>query len=176
MFIKNDKITLRCAEPDDAEQIFRWENDRSVWRVSGTHVPYSRFQIEQFLLSNSDLQSQKQLRLMIEANEKHIPVGCIDIYDYDAINDRASLGILIDEVYRRQGFAKAAIALCVEFLFQNLMLHQIHCSIDESNEESQQLFVGQGFELCGRKKEWIKTPEGFLDELDYQLLNEKYRK
>ena len=53
MFIKDKTITLRCAEPDDAELIFRWENDRNIWRVSGTHVPYSRFQIEQFLLGNN---------------------------------------------------------------------------------------------------------------------------
>ena len=170
MFIKNEKITLRCAEPEDAELIFRWENDRSVWRVSGTHVPYSRFQIEQFLLSNNDLQSQKQLRLMIVSNEGNVPVGCIDIYDYDAINERASLGILIDEAYRHQGFAKAAIALCVAYLFQNLMLHQVHCCIDELNEESQQLFTSQGFVLCGRRKGWIKTTDGFIDELEYQLI------
>ena len=171
MFIKNEKITLRCAEPEDAELIFRWENDRSVWRVSGTHVPYSRFQIEQFLLSNNDLQSQKQLRLMIVSNEGNVPVGCIDIYDYDAINERASLGILIDEAYRHQGFAKAAIALCVKYLFHNLMLHQVHCCIDELNEKSQQLFTSQGFVLCGRKKEWIKRAEGFIDVLEYQLLS-----
>lgn len=171
MFIKNDKITLRCAEPEDAETIFRWENDRSVWRVSGTIVPFTRFQIEQFLLSNNDLQSQKQLRLMIEANESMVPMGCIDIYDYDAINERASLGILIDEAYRHQGFAKAAISLCVEYLFNNLLLHQVHCCIDELNVESQQLFEKQGFILCGRRKEWIRTTEGFLDLLEYQLIN-----
>ena len=53
MFIKNDTIALRRAEPEDADLIFRWENDRDIWRVSGTHAPYSRFQIEQFLLSGN---------------------------------------------------------------------------------------------------------------------------
>ena len=43
MFIKNDMITLRCAEPEDAGQIFLWENDRDNWRVSGTYVPYTRY-------------------------------------------------------------------------------------------------------------------------------------
>lgn len=168
MFIKNDKIALRCAEPEDAELIYGWENDRLVWRVSGTHAPYSRFQIEQFLLGNNDLAANKQLRLMIEANEGNVAVGCIDIYDYDPINERASLGILIDEAYRRQGYAKAAIALCVDYLFHDLLLHQVHCCIDELNVESQQLFEKQGFVLCGRRKQWIKTEEGYLDELEYQ--------
>ena len=170
MFIKNDTITLRCAEPEDAEQIYRWENDRDIWRVSGTHTPYSRFQIEQFLLDNNDIAAQKQLRLMIDLTESGTTIGCIDIYDYDGFNERAGLGILIDKTYRQQGYAKAALELCIEYLFRDLLLHQVYCSIDESNRESLQLFVGQGFELVGRRKDWIKTVEGYLDVLEYQKL------
>lgn len=170
MFIKNEIITLRNAEPEDAEMIFQWENDRDIWRVSGTHVPYSRFQIEQFLLGDNDIVAQKQLRLMIDLAGSSQTIGCIDIYDYDGFNGRAGLGILIDKAYRQQGYAKSALALCIDYLFHDLLLHQVYCSIDESNTESQQLFVGQGFVLCGRKKEWIKTADGFLDELEYQLL------
>lgn len=170
MFIKNETITLRCAEPEDAEQIFLWENDRNNWRVSGTHTPYSRFQIEQFLLDNNDLQSQKQLRLMIDLTENGQTIGCIDIFDYDAFNSRAGLGILIDKAYRKQGYAKAALALCVEYLFKDALLHQVYCSIDETNADSQQLFLGQGFELCGQRKDWIKTSNGYLDVIEYQLI------
>lgn len=171
MFIKNDTITLRCAEPEDAERIYRWENDRDIWRVSGTHMPYSRFQIEQFLLDNNDIAAQKQLRLMIDMTEGGATIGCIDIYDYDAINGRAGLGILIDKDYRQQGYAKAALSLCIDYLFHDLLLHQVYCSIDETNVESQQLFLGQGFMLCGWRKEWLKTTEGYLDVLEYQMVN-----
>ena len=170
MFIKNGIITLRCAEPEDAERIYRWENDRDIWRVSGTHTPYSRFQIEQFLLDNNDIAAQKQLRLMIDLTEGGQTIGCIDIYDYDAFNERAGLGILIDKAYRQQGYAKAALGLCVEYLFHNLLLHQVYCSIDESNTESQKIFEGQGFVLCGRRKDWINTADGFLDVFEYQQI------
>ena len=173
MFIENDLIKLRCAEPDDAGQIYSWENDRDVWRVSGTHAPYSRFQIEQFLLSDTDLAANKQLRLMIVANETSLTIGCIDIYDYDAINERASLGILIDKRFRQQGYAKASLALCIDYLFHDLLLHQVHCSIDALNTESQQLFTDSGFELCGQRKEWIKTADGYLDEFEYQMIARK---
>lgn len=162
---------LRCAEPEDAQLIYRWENDRSVWRVSGTHVPFTRFQIEQFLLSNNDLFSQKQLRLMIDLSETGESIGCIDIFDYDTLNQRAGLGILIDKSHRQQGFAKAALALCVEYLFKDVLLHQVYCSIDETNTESQQLFLGHGFMLCGRRKDWIRAKVGYIDVLEYQLIN-----
>ncbi len=59
MFTKNENITLRVAEPYDADIIFRWENNMEIWRVSDTIVPFSRHQIEQFLLNNNDLVSEK---------------------------------------------------------------------------------------------------------------------
>ena len=173
MFTKNDMITLRCAEPEDASQIFIWENDRDIWRVSGTHVPYTLFQIEQFLLNNNDLFSAKQLRLMIDLTESGQSIGCIDIFDYDSINQRAGLGILIDKAFRQQGYAKAALALCVEYLFHDVMLHQVYCSIDETNLESQQMFADQGFVLCGRRKDWLRTTEGYLDVFEYQKVFRK---
>jgi diamine N-acetyltransferase len=52
------------------------------------------------------------------------------------------------------------------------MLHQVYCVIDEKNIESQKLFEGQGFVLCGRRKDWIKTADGFVDALEYQLLSD----
>ena len=171
MFIKNDTISLRCAEPSDAERIYHWENDRSVWRVSGTFVPYTLFQIEQFLLNNNDLFSQKQLRLMIDLTESGISIGCLDLYDFDPVNAHVSIGILIDAAHRNQGYAQAALALCLDYLFKDLMLHQAFCVIDELNTESQYLFKKQGFTLCGRRKEWIKTQEGFLDLMEYQIIH-----
>ena len=63
MFIKNENIALRVAEPNDAEVIYRWENDTDIWRVSETTVPYSMHQIQTFLMSNNDLTSERQLRL-----------------------------------------------------------------------------------------------------------------
>ena len=171
MFINDDTISLRCAEPGDAQQIYRWENDRGVWRVSGTYAPFSRFHIEQFLLNNNDLFSQKQLRLMIDLMTTRESIGCIDIYDYDAINSRAGIGILIDEKHRRQGYAAKALKLCLDYLFRDLVLHQAHCVVDEINVDSQKLFENQGFVLCGRRKDWLKMAEGFIDELEYQLIN-----
>lgn len=172
MFIETDKIALRSAEPEDAAQIYAWENDRSLWRVSGTYVPYTSFQIEQFLLNNNDLFSQQQLRLMICQGKTDI--GCIDIFDYDAINERAGIGILIDKKHRKQGYAKEAITLLIDYLFNNLMLKQVHCSVDALNDESLHLFKSLGFEQYGCRKQWFKTLDGFINEYLFQLINPKH--
>lgn len=169
-FINNDIVTLRLAEPDDATLIYLWENDMNVWRDSETRTPYSMHQIKQFLLNNNDLNSEKQLRLMIEDTETGTQAGCIDIYDYDEFNQRAGFGILIDEKYRGKGYAKNAIRLLAEYCFNTLLLNQIYAVILASNIESMFLFESVGFERCGVRKQWYKTSEGFTDQVEYQLL------
>lgn len=169
MFIKNDIVTLRIAEPNDAGLIYRWENDMSVWRDSETRVPISMRHIERFLLNNNDLISERQLRLMIEDAKSGTRAGCIDIYDYDEFNQRAGFGILVDKQFRGKGFAKNAIKLLSEYCFNTLLLNQIHASILASNLESMFLFESVGFERCGVRKQWFKTSEGFIDQVEYQL-------
>ena len=170
MFIKNDIVTLRIAEPHDAELIYRWENDMDVWRDSETRVPFSRMQIEEFLLNNNDLMSMKQLRLMIEDRQNGAQVGCIDIYDYDEFNSRAGFGILIDEKYRGKDYAKNAISLLLEYCFNTLLLNQIYALVLETNVNSIKLFESLGFVRCGVKKQWYKTAYGFVDQIEYQYI------
>jgi diamine N-acetyltransferase len=168
MFISEESISLRIAEPEDARTIYEWENDRSLWRVSETSNPISQFQIEQFLLGNGDLVTNRQLRLMIDLKSTDKAIGCVDLFEYDPINGHIGIGILIEQAYRGQGYAKKALALCIDYLFNNVMVHQIHCLIDIQNVESQHIFEKLGFKSCGTRKDWIKTPEGYVDAIFYQ--------
>ena len=170
MFISEDNISLRVAEPEDAVQIYEWENNRAIWRISETSTPPSLFQVEQFLLGNSDLVGNRQLRLMIEVDGCEKPVGCIDLFDYNPVHGRVGIGVLVDEPCRRNGYAYKAIKLCLNYLFENVMVHQVHCLVDELNVESHQLFEKLGFSNCGCRKDWLKTPNGYLDVSFYQII------
>ncbi|MBU1370699.1 MAG: GNAT family N-acetyltransferase [Bacteroidetes bacterium] len=171
MFIQSENISLRATEPADAPSIYHWENDRSVWQVSDTIMPYSLFQIEQFILNNTDLFSSKQIRLMIDSKVSKQTIGCIDLYDFDPFHERIGLGLLIAEPFRNKGFAGEAISLIEQYIFATLQLNQIYCLIGADNTHSIKLFEKAGYERCGVRKVWIKTPKGFIDQLEYQKIN-----
>jgi hypothetical protein len=65
--LDEEKLRLRALEPGDVDFLLAMENDSSVWKVSNTLAPYSRFQIEQYVLNApNDVFTNRQLRLMID--------------------------------------------------------------------------------------------------------------
>ncbi len=172
--MSDSSITLRAVEPEDLALLYLWENDRTVWHVSNTLVPFSRYQLKQYIESNpSDIHAHQQLRLMIDCRETGKPVrtvGSIDLFDFDPIHQRAGLGILIASADdRRQGYAYEAILQMIDYSRKVLFLHQLYCNILESNTASVQLFGKAGFEITGTKKDWLRTETGWEDELFLQL-------
>ncbi len=167
----SERIKLRPVEPIDLELLEKWENDTRVWRVSQTKVPFSRHLLEQYILSAQDIHLHGQLRFMIEMTEG--VVGSIDLFEYDPVNSRAGVGILVDEQSREKGIASGALQLLVKYCKEVLMIDQLYCNIIEGNQPSIGLFEGVGFKQTGVKQSWLKTPQGFLDVRFYQYFLNK---
>ena len=78
--LKGTKIFLRALEPEDLEFIYAIENDESIWHVSNTQTPYSKFLIRQYLENaHQDLYEAKQLRLAICKNDTSETIGLINL-------------------------------------------------------------------------------------------------
>ena len=171
--LENRTISLRAPEPEDLDLLYIWENEPSIWQVSGTLTPFSRFILKQYLENAAqDIFQAKQLRLIIQLKDKHRPVGAIDLFDFDPHHHRAGIGILIAEHSdRRQGYATEALETVVKYCFEVLHLHQIYCNIAAGNSASIKLFKDAGFVECGRKKEWLFDGSTYNDELLFQKLN-----
>lgn len=176
--IKNNKIILRALEPADADLLYQWENQMELWQVSNTLTPFSRHQILTYINQISlDIYQTKQLRLMIDVPNKgkQESIGMIDLFDFDPYHSRGGIGVMIYKPERGKGHAKEAVALFTEYAFNHLGLHQVFCDVSEDNEASIRLFESLGFEFAGRKKEWLKTPTGYKDELMYQKIAASHR-
>jgi diamine N-acetyltransferase len=171
--MQSERLLLRAVEPSDIDFIFHLENDTVNWKVSNTLMPFSRYSIEQYVLSTeNDLYSQKQLRLIIEAKDTTEPkrLGCIDLFDFDALHKRAGLGIIIIAAEQNKGYASESLELLINHCFNILGLHQLYCNISIDNHASITLFQKHGFISCGQKKEWIFHNDQWEDELMLQLI------
>lgn len=173
---KNPAIKLRAVEPEDLEVLFDWENRKSLWQVSNTLAPFSRFVLSKYLESaHQDIYQTRQLRLMIDLvipGESQKTIGAIDLFDFEPLHQRAGVGILIAEQGDRgKGYASAALDELLEYCFNTLQLKQLYCNISTDNQTSLNLFKKHGFLEIGVKKQWNKTPDGFADEVMLQKID-----
>ena len=167
-----ENIRLRALVPEDLDLFYKWENDSSIWKISQTYKPFSKYLLKRYLENaHQDIFTVKQLRLMIEKDG--VAIGTIDLFDYEPMHARAGLGIwIVQDSNRRQGYAKEALRLTIEYAFFKLQLNQLYCNISANNQASINLFSALDFVLIGVKKKWNKSPNGWQDELMFQLLCE----
>jgi diamine N-acetyltransferase len=170
--LKGQNIYLRALEPEDLDFIHAIENDESVWEISSTQTPYSRFLIKQYLENaHKDIFEVKQLRLVI-SNYSHIALGMIDLFDFDFKNSRAGVGVLVKETSERQkGIGNEALELLINYCKTHLNLHQLYCNISEDNQASLKLFTKHGFQIIGLKKDWNYTNGSYKNEYLLQRIN-----
>ena len=123
-----------------------------------------------------------------------LPYGCVDIYNYDPLNRRAAVGIMVATEYRRQGYALAMLEK-LEELFSGqwtvgseqwatqsgdsslttdycplTTLHTLYADIAVTNTASLALFAKAGYSECGRFKEWLNIDGRYIDSIRMQKL------
>ena len=170
MNIEGNLCRLRALEPEDLDAMYGWENDTDSWRVSGTVAPFSRHVLSRLIDEQQfDIYATRQMRLVIETPDGSA-VGAVDMFEFDPQNLRAGVGIIVAPPYRKQGFALDALQTLERYVRDVLRMHQLWCSVGADNEASLALFRKAGYAECGRRKEWILTPNGAIDEVLMQKI------
>ena len=172
--LKWKDIVLRALEPSDLDFLYKLENDESVWEISNTSTPYSRYILKQYLdNSHQDIYEAKQLRLVVTLADDGRAIGFIDLFDFEPKHQRVGLGIVIfDEKDRGKGYAFQALEMVCSYAFTHLHMYQLYANITGDNERSIVLFKKVGFVETGIKKDWIFSDGKFKDEHLYQLIRD----
>lgn len=171
-----NSVSLRALEPEDLDFLFALENDPDLWAVSDVlPAPISRHALREYLRhSAASLAEAGQMRLII-TGEGEQAVGTLDLYDYSALHQRAGVGIAVLPSERRHGYAQAALAQLLSYAREALQLHQLYCTIAQTNEASIKLFGKAGFQLIGVRREWLRnnTHSGWVNAAEMQILLKK---
>jgi diamine N-acetyltransferase len=170
--LKGSLVYLRALELSDLDFLYELENDESVWEVSNTTTPYSKYVLKQYLENaHRDIYEVKQLRMVICSAKEDRPLGFVDLFDFEPRHRRVGLGIVIfSESDKNKGFASEALKLIEAYVFQHLQLHQLYANISEDNSVSIQLFEKLGYRKAGERIDWISRGSGFKNELMYQRI------
>ena len=174
MFLRSSSLNLRAPELGDLDFLFHIENDTRQWMVSACKVPYSRFQLQQYVETNAhDIYVDKQLRLMIERVEDGALVGVIDLFDFSPSNRRAEIGIIVDGGCRGKGYGREALSLLCDYAERVLDLRQLYAYVLEDSISARQLFASGGFNLTAMLPDWVFWNKNYRNVCLFQRLFEK---
>lgn len=154
-------MTLRALEPQDLELLYTIENDRELWYVANNNAPYSRYDLENYILTQQhDIYADKQLRMVI-CNDEGREVGLVDLFNFSPANKRAELGMAISQAERGKGYAGEALRLICDYAKNTLHLHQVYCVVPEDNEVSLAMLHSASFKGDILLTDWLAISGGY---------------
>lgn len=162
------RITLRALEIEDLDFLYEVENDRGLWGVGCTNVPYSRQMLIDYIVSASaDIYADKQVRLIIE-DAYHQAVGIADLVNFDPRHLRAELGLVIKPEMQGRGYAQESIRQILDYAKQFLHLHQVYAIVSSKNEKAVRMLRATGFEGEKILKDWLFEGQEYIDAYLFQ--------
>ncbi len=167
---KKSKIRLRAIEPEDLDLLYRIENDRKLWNVGTSNVPYSRYTLHDYVANASDdIYTDRQVRMIVETEEGET-VGIVDLVNFDPSNNRAEVGLIILDAFRRHGYGSSTLEQIADYALNVLHLHQLFSFIDTRNEASLCLFRNRGYQESLVIKDWLYDGREYHDAVLMQLI------
>lgn len=164
-----EKIILTALEPEDLELLYTIENDTEMWNIANTNVPYSRYDLRDYLTTQQhDIYADKQIRFVIRTisdtdRSENRSVGLIDLFDFSFKHKRAEMGVAILAKEQGKGYASEAIRLLQQYCKDTLDLHQIYCVVPITNKPSIAMLRKTGFTEEHILKDWLYSSNGWCD-------------
>ena len=167
-------LRLRKIEPSDLPFLYQWENDATMWADSDTHNPLSRHDLHQYIENTTgDIYRDGQLRLIIESSDATQRLlnttqpttrilGCIDLFDFDARNRKAAIGMYIAPEARGQGVGKQAVQLLLDYAFGFLHLRMLYAIISVHNTACSHIYEQMGFTPSSPLANWTLEGDAIL--------------
>lgn len=121
-------------------------------------------------LQNTSLSSGELKLYAFSDDMPDTPVGCVELYNYDPVNHRAAVGIVVSNEYRHQGYGTIMIQALTDFCRQNTSLHQVYADIAATNLPSLRIFQRAGYQHCATLRDWVVRADHYIDTLRYQLI------
>lgn len=163
-------VRLRAIEPEDLDLLYRIENDQELWAQGVVNVPYSRYVLHDYVANASgDIYADGQVRLIVETEDGQT-VGIADLVNFDAKNNRAELGVIIERPFRCQGYGSQVLQQLARYASRIVHLHQLYAYVSADNAASLALFSKLGYVRQFVLTDWLYDGHSYHDAVLIQKI------
>lgn len=163
-----DGLTLRALEPEDLDQLVRWEADHVD---AGLRIaPYSKAVLKRYLdESHRDFWEAEQVRFVLSTDDGRA-LGLFDVFNAHSVHQRAEVALLIDPGFRGQGLGRQGLKLVEDWAFGRAGLRSLYAEVFSDNDAALYVFTASGYDRSGVLKAWYRVGREFRDVQLFQKL------
>jgi diamine N-acetyltransferase len=173
--IRGARVFLRASERADIPTFVRWLNDGETASYLSLRAPMSEAQEEGWYERMLAAQGRDGYHFVICRLEDGLAVGTIGLFELDANNGSAGLGISIGEKQLwSQGLGTDAVLALLDFGFGELRLERIWLDVFESNPRARRSYEKCGFVVEGTKRRAVYRQGTFQDIQLMSILREEW--
>lgn len=135
--IKTERLFIRLAEPEDAEDIFSYRSDFAENQFQGW-FPDSVEEVRDYISNMPGTMDVANICFQVAivlVNENRL-IGDMGISFTNHNNMQAEIGCTLHKDYQKKGYATEALKAMVDYLFGTLDKHRIIASVDPRNTAS----------------------------------------
>lgn len=170
-----EKIRLSSLKEEHLPIFEAWYNDTGFLRLYDVVAafPKSKLQLQEMLLDTQN--SSDKYIFAVKTIEENKFIGVTGFENILWNNGTAVVYIGIgDNTFRGQGIGKEALALTLEFGFQELNLHRIQLTVLSYNKPAIALYESLGFKKEGVYREFIHRDGKRYDMYLYGILRHEW--
>ena len=169
----NKRVSLRALESDDYKTTIKWRKDDEIWDMLGgtkyfVSEAFEKQWIENTIFNPKDV----KLAVCLVENDKHI--GNVYMTNINEINRSCVSHVLIGEKeYWGHGYAREALLLAIDYMFNERNIHRIQANVLVSNVASLKMHEKCGYKQEGTLREAVYKNGKYQDQYVLALVKNK---
>ncbi|HEU4964392.1 MAG TPA: GNAT family protein [Bacilli bacterium] len=177
-------VSIRLAEPQDADKLYQFRQDEEVMFWSAGGIGYaitSKSDIAEMLETQSTRNGSMVYVVEVEEEQEdtgekeRLVIGTISFREMDMIARHATIGMLIgDRNYWGRGLGTEIVRQFVRLLFTRFNMNRINIDTFADNVRAIRCYEKVGFVVEGRRPQKMWTMNGLRDQVLMGLLREDW--
>jgi RimJ/RimL family protein N-acetyltransferase len=172
--IVGERCYLSPLSHEDADAHTRWENDLTVAIPLGdeAYTPTSLEKMHEQI--DGALRNQSHVFSIVDL-ESELTIGRCMLFNLDAVNRSAMLGIMIGEKeYQNRGYGQEAMRLLLDYAFNLLNLNSVLLGVYVFNQQAIAAYRKVGFREIGIRRQARIIGRKKYDALFMDILAEEF--
>ena len=174
--ISTDRLVLRRFEDADLVGFAAYRNKPEIARYQ-SWSSFSEADAAAFFGELRDLRFDTDgtwFQIAVVRRQDNALIGDVAVHFLDD-GRQAEIGLTIDSVYQKQGYAFEAVSRVVDLLFTDLNKHRIFAIVDARNVDAQKVLGKIGFRQEAHYRENVLFKGNWSDEFSFALLDSEWR-